>query len=341
MGNIETTRPKFFPGYEDGFLPFTPAAGAITGLIEEEIIAKILDVAKSPAAAVKYGSFTFNGGLGNEGKVYHHNQITGITVNGIGLGNIGHRRGVELQKQLQPQVEAEGKSLIPSFSPGKGENPLEVLPAMAYAFVEAGATKIEPNYSCPNKRVEGGGSYEPVLGYDLDSMFEVDERIVEAVGPDTTILRKLPPLVGEKKILLPPMVDGFNAVNERARGRGQVVLGLFNTIPAQSVLDELGDPALSVGETKDNLGGASGRAFAGMAIDGLMRFKQRLDPTIGTISSVGVYSAQEIYRRVDVEGADLAEGVTVLWQNELNYGKSFGQTITEMAEQYHQIHEET
>ncbi len=326
-----------FKGYEEGLLPFGPAAGAINGLNEDEIREKILDVAKSPAAMDKWGSTTMNGGPGNDGVTYYHNALTGVTSNAMGLPNIGHKRAVKLQKELQPQVEAEGKDLVPSFSTGKGEDPFEVLPAMAYGFVEAGATKIEVNYSCPNKFVQGGGAVEPVLGYDLDSMFEIDERVVAVVGVGIKILRKLPPFVGEKRILIPQVAERFNATANKV-GASAVVLCLFNAIGGQSVLTEMGDPALSIGEARDNIGGASGRAFSDMSVDGLRAFKDGLSPSIGTISSVGVDSAEAIYQRVDEEGADLAEGITVLWENERR-GKKFGQTITEMAHRYAKLKE--
>ena len=205
-------------------------------------------------------------------------------------------------------------------------------------MVEAGAKIIEVNYSCPNKFVEDGGAVEPVLGYDLNSMFEIDERIVEQVGRDITIIRKLPPPVGEKRILLPEMAVRFGAIGEPVvNGEVRVVLAAFNTIGGQQVLDEMGDPALSIGENKDNIGGLSGRAFAEMAVDGLRRLKKLLPESVGTISSVGVDSAYEIYHRVDEEDADFTEGVTVLWENERK-GKKFGQTITELAEGYFELH---
>jgi len=331
--------PKRFKGFDEGLLPFSPAAGAINGLSEEEITAKIIDVAKSPAAAVKWGSTTMEGGPGNTGTTYYHNAITGITVNAMGLPNIGHIRAVRLQSRLQPQVEAEGKPLIPSFSPGKGENPLEVLPAMAYGFVEAGATEIEVNYSCPNKPVDGGGSYEPVLGYDLDTMFEIDEEIMKEIGPGISLTRKLPPYVGDKRILIPEVAVYFSSKAEQIRQNDAVILGVSNTIGSQRALTEMGDPALSVGENKDNLGGASGRAFAEMSVDGLKSMIRIVHDSVGIVSSIGVDSGEEVYRRVDFEEADLAEGVTVLWENERR-GKKFGQTITEMAEQYYRIHQE-
>jgi dihydroorotate dehydrogenase len=76
-----------------------------------------------------------------------------------------------------------------------------------------------------------------------------------------------------------------------------------------------------------------------MSINGLRRFKQALRPEVQVISSLGVDDANQIYERVDIEGADTTEGVTILWENE-KQGKKFGQTITELAQKYHEICEQ-
>lgn len=321
---------EMFKGYEDGLLPFMPGAGAINGRSVEEITENILDVARSPAAAVKFGSLTYNGGLGNTGRTYHHNSITGITDNSMGLPNIDFKEALKLQKLLQPQVEAKGKPLIPSLSPGTGETAAEVLPEMAYAYAEAGVPVIEINYSCPNKLVDGGMAVEPVFGYDLDAMFETDERIVERVGTEIIIIRKLPPPALNKKDLLIPTAAFF------ARQRGRVALGLFNTIPGQSVLNEYGEPALAVGENGINVGGLSGRAFAPMSIRGLKQAKKILPDSVGVISSIGVDRAEQIFERVDILGSSSTEGVTFLWENQKR-GIKFGRTIAAMAEKYQEL----
>jgi dihydroorotate dehydrogenase len=325
-----------FRSYEDGFMPFAPAAGAINGLSEEEIISKIIDVAKSPANAVKWGSITLNRNQGNSGRTYSHNSISGTTVNALGLPNIGYFAARKLQKQMQPQVEAEGKPLIPSFSPGKGEDPSDVLPQIAYGLAEAGVKLMEVNYSCQNKEAESGG-YEPILGNDLDAMFEVDEKIVAAVGRDVELIRKLPPYFWYKYLSIAKVIDGFNEISQRPGG--DVILGLFNSVGNQTVFDEKGQPALAVGESRQNLGSISGPKLAQMSINGLRRFKQALRPEVQVISSLGVDDANQIYERVDIEGADTTEGVTILWENE-KQGKKFGQTITELAQKYHEICEQ-
>jgi len=242
----------------------------------------------------------------------------------MGLPNISIVEAEAMHPELQELADAEGKILAPSMSPGKGEDPTEVLPEMAHRFVRAGAKVIKINYSCPNKIV-GGGGREAVLGNDLETMFEIDDKIVATVGEDLIIVRKLPPYVSDKKILIPEVAKRFSNV------RGKVVLALSNTIGGQYILTELGDPALNV---PGNLGGLSGPATIEVGRDQLRRFRELLPHHVGIISCLGVTNGQEVYRRVDEMGADLAEGVTVFIENETHRSMTYGQTAQELAEEY-------
>lgn len=320
---------EIFKEYNTDF-PFGPAAGAINGNNREEVEIKIKDSLRSPAPITPYGSITWYGGVGNApeyGGVYYHNQATGQTVNSMGLPNIGIKDAEVMHPELQIIADAEGKMLVPSMSPGKGEDPTEVLPDMAYRFVKAGAKIIEINYSCPNKIVEGGGR-EAVLGNDLETMFEIDDKVIVSVGEDVIVIRKLPPYVGDKKVLIPDVAKGFSKV------KGKVVLGLSNTVGGQQILTELGDPALRV---PGNLGGLSGPATVEIGRNQLRQFRELLPKRIGIISCLGVTTGYEVHRRVSEMGADLAAGVTVFIENETHRGMTYGQTAQEIAEQYAQI----
>jgi dihydroorotate dehydrogenase len=328
--------PEIFKGYEDGFLPFGPAAGAISGLNEDEIINHILDVARSPASFVKWGSITFNRNSGNTGRTYNHNSLTGVTSNAMGLPNIGDAAAKKIQKRLQPIVEAEGKELIPSFSPGSGENAYEVLPQIALGLAEIGVREMEVNYSCNHKPSKKGDGFEVSLGKDLDTMFEVDQKIVDTIGPGIRLNRKLYPYIWDMYLHIPKVINYFNELAETNKSR--VGLSLFNSVGPRQMFDERGEPALAVGDKHENQGSISGPILADLAIGGLRRFKQDLHPEVKVFSSLGVYYVNQIFKRVDSEGADATEAVTILWKNE-ERGKKFGQTITEFAEKYHEIKE--
>ncbi|HVX48362.1 MAG TPA: hypothetical protein VHA05_03335 [Candidatus Saccharimonadales bacterium] len=304
-------------------VPFAPAAGVLNGANEELLEEQIIDVLRSPAAMAIPGSFTWNGGSGNEGTVYYYNKITGQSVNSVGLPNISGPRAAGLYPKWKEIGDFYGTPVMPSVSPGKGEDPAKVLPDMVELFVEAGAPAVEVNYSCPNKIDEHGGR-EPVLGHDLEQMEEIDAEIVRRVGDAVVISRKLPPYVGEKKMLIPAVGELF------VRAGGRKVLDLSNTLGGQQIITERGDPALTV---PGNLGGLSGPATSEIGRDQLKRFKDVLAKGIGTISCLGVDNGAEVFHRVDELEADLTCGATVFVENETR-GISYGQTCQRIAEEY-------
>lgn len=315
-----------FAGYEIE-VPFGPAAGVLNGINEALLVEQIIDVIKSPVGFVTFGSITYSGDAGNEsqyGVVYYHDQATGRTYNAMGLPNIGYRRAVELYPELQKQADSHGKPLIPSIAAGKGENPLFVLPLMAEGFVDAGAQAVEVNYSCPNK-ITGSGGREPILGHNLEAMQAVDDEIVQRVGNDITIIRKMPRFTGKERSNIPDVAKLF------ADGRrGKVVLNILNAIDDQRGLTEIGDPALGV---PDNIGGMSGPTTDKIGIDQLRRFKLQLPGGVGFIGCLGVMTGRNVFDRVHEHGANLASGVTIYFENE-KIGISYGQTGLRIAEQY-------
>lgn len=316
-----------FLGYEVD-VPFGPAAGAINGVNEDVLLQKARQVLRSPVGAEWIGSFTWNGGPGNEpeyGVAYYHNKLTGQTVNSMGLPNIGYHRAVELYPELKKEADDYGKPVIPSISPGKGEDPAVVLPDMVAGFVEAGAPIVEVNYSCPNK-IDKSGGREPLLGNDPEIMFSIDEEITRRVGDDIWVIRKLPPYLGEKKQLIPTVTDGFN------KTKGRVALNISNTVGGQKILTELGEPALNV---PDNIGGMSGPATIEIGRDQLRRFRtELLLSRVVLISSLGVTTGQEVHYRVDEgRGAVFTSGVTLYTENE-SAGIDYGKTGVKIAEEY-------
>jgi dihydroorotate dehydrogenase len=314
-----------FAGYEID-VPFGPAAGVLNGSNEELLVGQIKDCLRSPVGLVTFGSITWEGGPGNEpeyGVVYYHNKHTRQTVNSMGLPNIGFNRARALYPELKRFADEHDKPLVPSVSPGKGEDPLEVLPRMAEGLAEAGAPAIEVNYSCPNK-ITGVGTREPILAFDLEQMAEIDEAIVYRVGADVTIIRKLAPYLSDRRVMIPKVAALF------AEAAGDVWLNLSNTIGGQHVLDEMCEPALMV---PDNLGGISGPYTGKMACDQLRRFREVLPRGIGVISCNGVFNGAEVFRRVHDQGADLTGGATVYLEWE-KHGVGYGETGQRIAESY-------
>lgn len=316
---------KEFAGYEIE-VPFGPAAGVLNGTNEELLVERIKDCIKSPVGIVPFGSNTWEGSVGNEpvyGVVYYHNEKTGQTVNSMGLPCVGFKKAKELYPELQKVAEGAGKPLVPSVSPGRGEDPARVLPDMVEGFAEIGAPAVEVNYSCPNK-IADGGRREPILAFDIDQMEEIDREIVNCVGDSIVVIRKLAPYVGPHKSLIPKVGEML------ARADGQVWVSLSNTIGSQRIPGQLGEPALKV---PDNLGGMSGPYTAEMARDQLERFKKVLPQRIGVISCNGVMDGQEVFHRTEHLRADLTGAVTLYFENE-RHGISYGETGKRVAEQY-------
>lgn len=319
-----------FAGYKID-MPFGPAAGVLTGVNETVLQAQTIDCIQSPVGFAKWGSFTYEGGLGNEqdyGLTYYHNPLTGQTINSGGLPNIGSKRAVKLYPGLQKIADYYGKPLIPSISPGKGEDPAIVIPEMADMFADAGAPAIELNYSCSNKITASGGR-EALVADDLEEMRAIDNEVVRRVGHGITVIRKLPPYLNEKKLLIPEVASFF------VHQAGRVALGLCNTVGNQSILKEDGDNALTV---PGNLGGLSGPATALIGRGQMQRFEfalqeAKLDHSVDIISGLGVMTGDDVYSRTKFGGALLTEGATIYFENE-NLSISYGNTGVRIAAQY-------
>lgn len=307
-------------------IPFVPGAGAINGPNVDSIVDRTQQVLRSPLTFSRWASATYNGGEGNEpvyGRVYYHNRLTGQVVNSLGLPSVSIEVMEEVFPDLQKEAEDRGKVLIPGVSAAVGDDPVQVLPEMAERLVEAGASRIEVNYSCPNKITDEGGR-EPILSHDLEQMQEVDELIIDRVGLGVWVVRKLAPLVGERKKLIAPTAEYLSQVP------GLVAIS-FNTVGGQSILTEEGEPALGV---PNNVGGMSGPATRLIGRRMLQEFRERLPESVQIDSALGVYDGAEVHERVDVLGANIASGVSIYFDNE-ERGISYEQTSRRIADQYY------
>ena len=266
-------------------IPFGPAAGVLTGANEEVLLRQTKDVLKSPVSVAWWGSFTWNGGVGNEAKygvVYYHNEKTGLTYNSMGLPNISSTRAAELDPEMKRIGDDHATLLIPSISPGKGEMPLDVLPKMAQQFAEKGAPVIEVNYSCPNK-VDQLGGREPIVCFDLEMTEAIQEEVVRRVGHEVLVIAKVAPYLDERRLLIPQVGEVF------ARVGGNYGVGPSNTIGGEKGRRENGNYALP--NVPNHEGGMSGRGTAGVGIDQLVKFDKVLDAHIPKASYLGVESA--------------------------------------------------
>lgn len=316
-------------GYEIE-IPFGPAAGVLNGANEELLVKQITEVIKSPAGVVTYGSITWNGGLGNEGDVYYHNSLTGQTVNSMGLPNIGHERATAIYPELNTIAGDMGKLLIPSVSPGKGEDAVDVLPKMVEAFAEAGSKIVEVNISCPNKITDDGGR-EAILGHDLEVVSALDEEIIRRVGGTVLVVYKLPPYLNNHRVLIPQIANIIVANKPKISSSSHFAVGvnICNTIGGEKARKENGDYALSV---PGNVGGLSGPATAGVGVDQLRSFRKYLPKDVLITSCMGIMSGEDVLERKNM-GAHLTGAVTLFTENEKR-GIGYSQTSRRVADQY-------
>jgi dihydroorotate dehydrogenase len=240
----------------------------------------------------------------------------------MGLPNIGYARAAELYPVLKEQADFYGKPLIPSVSAVQGEDPRTVLPDMLEVFAEHGATILEVNYSCPNK-ITDDGKREPILGYDLEQMAEVDQVIAQRLGSSVLLLRKLPPYLAQKSKLIPSVANIF-------AGKQAVGIHTANTVGGMQGRTERGYPALQV---PGNTGGLSGPATKEIGEGQLRAFKALLPARVAVASSLGIWTGHHVFTRVHEQQADITGAVSIFYENE-RIGKSFGQTCQQIAEQY-------
>jgi dihydroorotate dehydrogenase len=322
-----------FAGY-DIELPFGPAAGVLNGVNEEKLIEQTIDCLRSPVGLAWMGSFTLNPSLGNEptyGQVYSYDKTTGRAINHMGLPNIGFDRARKIYPELKKVADEYGKPLIPSVSLGRGERAPEVLPQMVEGFVEAGASIVEVNYSCPNL---GGKDWHQILGYDVRKMQDVDAAITNRVGEDVIISRKLPPYDEN-------MSDMANtAIYVFEKAPGIKILNLSNTKPSKTAYYELVESETGKAKYKDfinqidGLAGESGPALAQVGLRQLAKFKRAVnyEANINLMSCLGVMSGKDVLERKQL-GALASSAVTLYIENETK-GISYGETGVRVAEQY-------
>lgn len=311
--------------------PLVNAAGSINGTNPELILQEISTLADTAIGAITVGSFTVLPQAGNEaafgGPVYYHDHTTGATYNSMGLPNIG----VEAAKKLMPEILARahdrGKPVIVSVSPTQATrqigDPFEQIVRLVYEMQLADVDFIEVNTSCPNVVTAGGGR-KPMLGYDLEGMHELVNRIAPWSGTiDSKVGVKLPPyMTDEEKAIVPPLAALF----KKKRAFGFAVTA--NTIPNQIALDEAGNPILSVPEGK---GGMSGPATKAVGREQLILWREELGDEIEIISTLGVDSGRELGMRRQL-GASAASGVTFLWESNGNWGRAVTNVISDWIE---------
>lgn len=294
--------------------PLLNAAGAINGTGTERILEEVGLLARTAIGAITVGSFTVPEQAGNEVRpgesLYRYDTETHTTYNLMGLPNIGLEAAVKRMPEMAAIAHDRGKLLIASVSPTQNRADIgDTFEQSARLIDEIQATSadlIELNASCPNI-VTDTGERKPILGYDLEGMQHLIERLTTIAGRDNRRLGvKLPPYLHESNgQLITDLADLFN------RSRVFAFLVTANTVPS----DE---------------GGMSGPAMSSIGQAQLQLWRSHIDTGIDIISTLGVANGKEIAARRNL-GAAAVGGVTFLWESS-DWGKAVTDILTEWIE---------
>ncbi|ABU81411.1 dihydroorotate dehydrogenase PyrD [Ignicoccus hospitalis] len=225
-------------------LPLMPASGILGGSPDAlEAVAK-----KAKVGALVTKTLTLEPRKGNDPPIVVSTPC-GL-VNAVGLAN----PGVKVAKEL---VEVGRKYNLPVVVSIAGKDEREFAEA-AWASVDAGASALELNLSCPHAK---GLGLE--LGMDINAV----RKVVEAVA--TTV--NVP--VFAKLGLVDKLVDTASA----ALDAGASGLVLINTIRAMVIDIDVMEPVLT-----NKVGGLSGRAIHPIAVRAVYEvYKELKAPIVG------------------------------------------------------------
>jgi dihydroorotate dehydrogenase len=222
-------------------------------------------------------------------------------------------------------AEEYGKPLIFSGSPtndpeNKYGNSADQAARLAYELLSTCVDMVEINVSCPNVVTEGGGR-KPIMGYDLESLEEMQAAIKHMVGTGQALGIKMPPYITpEEKSLIPDIAELIRSENVFK------YLVTANTIPNQIPVDVNRSAILSVPGGK---GGMSGPSTKPQGREQLALWHTALGDSIDIVSTLGVDSGQELAMRRRL-GAVAAGGVTFLWESN-NWGIAVEQVLQDYA----------
>lgn len=298
--------------------PLVSAAGSISLASSETILRGVDELTDTGIGAITLGSFTLLPRVGNEvlfgGPVYHH-ETSGRTYNSVGLPNVGLTAAVELAPEISERAHDRGKIVIfggsPSAEPELG-NSVDQAVRLTSNLLATEADLVELSVSCPNIVLKSGGR-KPILGYDLDAMQNLVDKLHTEIGTTDRLGLKLPPYLSAAEAQLFPGTEAKDQlVPDLAKIlRSQNVfrfLTVCNTIPNQVAKDDAGQYILSV---PGGMGGLSGAATKEVGRNQLRLWGEHSNAEI--ISVLGVDSGKELVIRRQL-GAVAAGGVTFLWE---------------------------
>jgi dihydroorotate dehydrogenase len=306
--------------------PLVSTAGSINGIHPGTILREVGELSETGIGAITVGSFTVPPQQENETKfgapVYYYDAEAEKTYNSMGLPNIGLAAGAALASAVVLRAHDKGKPIIYSCSPTNAPehgNSIDQAVHLVRTFLATDIDLVELNVSCPNLVTEGGGR-KPIMGYDLEAMEELVERLGDEIGDTGRLGLKLPPYMSNQEKLLVPCLAKIIQGRDVFR-----FLTTPNAIPNQIPLYSSGLPILTV---PGGSGGMSGPATKETGREQLRLWRQHTDKEI--ISALGVDCGAELASRLQL-GAAAAGGVTFLWESR-NWKAAVTDMLTGLAD---------
>lgn len=311
--------------------PLINGEGSINGPIKDEILRNVALLARTGIGAITVGSITLPRQIGNEarfgGPTYHHDALTGLTYNSMGMPNIGLAEALLLLPEILAIAHEQGKPVFLSLSPTIANADIGDAFAQTKVLISEGLdTQVDGlilNSCCPNL-IDEDGNNEPLLGYDLAGMLRLAFELSPIVGTDHRVGLKLPPYITpQQRSIVPAMAAMIKSSNAFS------FIVTSNTIPNQMAKDEQGRPILSV---PGGAGGMSGPGTLDIGREQLQMWSNLLQGDKEIISMLGINSGEELLYRIN-NGASAAGGVTFLWESN-NWGQAVSKILQQFIEAY-------
>lgn len=229
----------------------------------------------APITELTLGSVTSLPRDGNPGTNFWIDDVTGASLNALGLPNPGLDYYREHLPRMAETSRAAGKRLRVSLA-GFSLDDYRVL---AEGVAPFDIDTIEINLSCPN--VWDGGDQKPVFALDPELLDEVC-RTVAAVTPEHIALAvKLAP---SDPLLLKRIAAKITAIPRI----GEVVA--VNTLPNAFVFDDNGRPAIA----GNGFAGLGGRSLKPVALGHVLQLRALLPDEIAITGVGGVFAGRDV-----------------------------------------------
>lgn len=235
----------------------------------------VIELAKSPVAAIMVGSITKKHREGNPGNVWEY--CGGYSLNSLGLPNPGfdyYKRTIPEMKKIASDA---GKLLFVSVA---GFSPDEYAEGSLMAM-EAGADFVEENLGCPN--VWGDDGQKPIASFSRNLSHEIISKVGGEIRP-----------FGVK---LSPYSNPLELADMAGMLNGWIVSGYVgfvttsNTFPNAYACREDGQQLIAVGK---GLAGFAGPGMKPIALGQVIQFHGLLEGRVELVGAGGVASGQDV-----------------------------------------------